>query len=378
MRRAEAELLVALARVSLDGTAAARVQRLISSGIRWDRFLAEVDWHGLVPLADMHLGSAAIVPPAVRSSLGEAARRAATRNLNLAARLVEIEGVLADRGVVAVPFKGPVFAASAYGNIALRQSLDLDLVVRRRDGLRAKRLLEAAGFIGGPTSVQMLNAWVRYGRSVTMTRWDGLVVDLQWATDLAERLDTDALFGRLGTVELGGSPLPMFSDEDTLLLLCVHGAKHLWSHLYWITDIAELASSRPDLDWDRLLADAERAGMRRRLLVGLALAQNLRALELPARVDRAMLGDPEGRSIAERLWSRLFDSHDRSFPLSSLHVRMRDSPRDGMRFAWRLAVTPTDGDWDWLQLPGRIWWAYPLLRPLRLVAQHGRRSLGGG
>ena len=49
-------------------------------------------------------------------------------------------------------------------------------------------------------------------------------------------------------------------------------------------------------------------------------------------------------------------------------VRLRwAEPRDRNRFD--RVFRPTAGDWDMVDLPRRAWWGYPLVRPVRLVAE---------
>ena len=45
-----------------------------------------------------------------------------------------------------VPLKGPVLGSALYQDRVLKASTDLDLLVRRSDALRAKRLLESVGY----------------------------------------------------------------------------------------------------------------------------------------------------------------------------------------------------------------------------------------
>lgn len=372
-RHAVADLLVACATTKTISDE--RLTDLLS-GIRdWRMLLDGARRHGLVALAALHLSRVQSVSPDVRGLLRGMALEIGESSLVLTARLIEVSRLFSDAGIIAVPFKGPALAASVYDNVGLRHSLDLDLVVRRREAVAAKRLLEAHGFHGGPKSIDMVAAWVRHGRSITMQSADGLVVDLQWAADLSEKLNMDAMFDRLGSLDLGGEAVPTFCDEDLLLLLCVHGSKHLWSHLYWVTDVAELVARRPALAWGRLLSTASRARALRRLLVGLTLANRLRKLDLPSHVEAHMRADPQVDLLANELWAEMFDARGRRFPLSALHLRMRDGWKDAASFALRLAMTPTDDDWVWLPLPGKLWWLYPLLKPVRLGVKYGNLAV---
>jgi Uncharacterised nucleotidyltransferase len=70
----------------------------------------------------------------------------ALRNVFLAGTLLKLLRLLEAHGIAALPYKGPVLAALAYGNVAFRQFGDLDLLVRPQDADRAKALLWAQGY----------------------------------------------------------------------------------------------------------------------------------------------------------------------------------------------------------------------------------------
>ena len=60
--------------------------------------------------------------------------------------LTRISALLENNGVCVIPWKGPILAAAAYGDVALRQFGDLDILVREQDAMRAKDLLLASGY----------------------------------------------------------------------------------------------------------------------------------------------------------------------------------------------------------------------------------------
>ncbi|MCA9471117.1 MAG: nucleotidyltransferase family protein [Nitrospira sp.] len=44
--------------------------------------------------------------------------------------------------------------------------------------------------------------------------------------------------------------------EELLLILCVHGSKHVWEELKWVCDVTELIRAQ-QIGWMRLLQLAE-------------------------------------------------------------------------------------------------------------------------
>src|SRR4029077_9771584 len=79
---------------------------------------------------EAHAGNALI--SSWRQRLNQEFLRNSCRNLALTAELFRALEALNGHGVRATPYKGPVLAAQAYGDAALRQFSDLDIIVPQR------------------------------------------------------------------------------------------------------------------------------------------------------------------------------------------------------------------------------------------------------
>ena len=191
-------------------------------------------------------------------------------------------------GIEAVPYKGPVLAACMYGNLALRQFVDLDIIVRRRDVFRASDVLQSVGYRPNfPLTRAQEAGYLRSRYAVELERDDGyFAVELHW--EVAPRyfafpLDTERLWARLDQVSMYDTTVRTLAPEDLLLMLCAHGAKHLWEKLGWICDIAELVRTHRGMDWDRVAAQARELRSERILGLGLLLASDLLGADVPSR-----------------------------------------------------------------------------------------------
>src|SRR5438128_870066 len=110
------------------------------------------------------------------------------------------------------------------------------------------------------------------------------LVELHWGITPAYfsfALDFEGLWANVDTTFLGGREIPTFCPEDYLLLLAVHGCKHLWKQLNWIVDIAELVRVHRTLDWSRLIGQSEQRQCRRVLLLAILLAHDLLDAPVP-------------------------------------------------------------------------------------------------
>ncbi|MCK4389505.1 MAG: nucleotidyltransferase family protein [Desulfobacterales bacterium] len=62
-------------------------------------------------------------------------------NVIFTEKLLNLPNLFEAHGIPALPFKGPVLAQTVYGDLSRRQFVDLDILVQRRNVLKAKDLL---------------------------------------------------------------------------------------------------------------------------------------------------------------------------------------------------------------------------------------------
>ena len=142
----------------------------------------------------------------------------------------------------------------------------------------------------------------------------GYAVELHWAITspcLPFDLEYQSVAPNLGWIDLPGAcegqncAVRALAPEDLLLILCVHGAKHLWERLIWLCDVAQLIGATPDLDWPRVLQMARERGVQRMTALGLALARDVLGAPLPRAVEDWLSTQPEALRLASRLRRQL-------------------------------------------------------------------------
>jgi hypothetical protein len=371
----------------MDPERARGLTALCRDGLDWQVVLRQARRHGVMPLLSRHLGAVAPghVPPAVLVELGAEDEANAVRNRFLAARLRAALDTLAGAGVVALAFKGPTLALGAYGDLSLRRFEDLDLLVRREDVLVAKRQLVAHGYrplreLTRAEETKYLDSEYEYGFLSDRGR---VRVELHWNVvprAFSFQLDADRVWKAARTLTLDGGPVLVPAPEDLLLILSLHGAKHLWERIGWICDVAELVRAHPDLDWPGCLANARARGVERIVLVGLFLAGDLLGATLPVEIVERIRRDRAvatlGRRVAGWLAAGAVPA-PRSMAGLGFATAMRERMVDRLRYAVRLTLTPTIDDWAEMRLPASLFFLHYPLRPLRLALKYGTRALVG-
>lgn len=361
-----------------DGSASAPLAR-VPEDVDWGLVLREGLRNGVLALLHrLAQAQPGLVPEVVAGDLERTYAEGRRRNLRLAAELVAVTQRLSHHGIATAPWKGPLLAERAYGDLAMRSFYDLDVLVRRTDISAARDVLLAAGYRPEKPLSPLLQA--RYiaqqGELELIREVDGLRVELHWAAvpnyyapprddrHLAE------VWERLVAARVGRASVTALAMEDELEALCVHGSKHRWDRLMWIVDIAMVARSHPQLDWQALLDRAERHGTLRMVHLGLRLAMQVCRADLPPSVVAQVLADRGAAGLARQVQGALSQPDDGALGAFLFHARMRDRTPQRARYALSVLFTPSGADWDAFALPDRLFGLYALTRPLRLARQY--------
>ena len=374
----------------MDPQKASRLETLARKGdVNWDRLLEMARQHGVTTLLyrNLEVTCPEAVPKEAMDRLRGTFHKNAQRNVFMTGELLKLLKLFETYGIPAVPFKGPSLAASVYGNLALRQFVDLDILVREQDVPKARDQLLSQGYrpeheLTPQEEKVLLRSSHEYPFVHSHKR---VMVEVQWKIRpeyFSFPLDHERLWERLEPSSLAGKAVLAFSSEDLLLILCVHGATHLWQTLDLVCDVAELIWAREEMDWELVMEQASALGSERMLYLGLFLASDLLGAPLPNRVTHEVEADPKVKALASEVYERRLFREDnsppsmsREFPFHPFHLRIRERPGDKIRYIVRLAETTTVRDLTLLRLPGYLYPLYHIIRPVRLTVKHGRRLL---
>lgn len=343
--------------------------RALCARADWDALLQGADFHGLTLLLGHMLGAAA---PA---RLNQVCAENIVRSLFFVSELKTLLNAFEAAGISVVALKGPALAEMLYADPALRPCSDLDFLVMPDRIDDALRVLAAQGYRLAPhfnglsaTTLQMIDCEVRL-------RGPRIDVDLHWAiAPPGHILSFDpALLWRERRVE---TRFPVLSPEATLLFLCAHGAKHAWSRLIWLSDVARLAST--EIDWELALSLAAEARCAPAMLLGALLANDVLAARIPAAVCRRARGNGRIAALVETTRVRLLSVASRepsSLLLTSYNVTLAPSALHKLRQYATLIRAPTEAELQTLRLPPNLFFLYYPLRVARLFAKFAGRPL---
>jgi len=365
------ELLLSCARTS----AAPRLRELAAGNVDWEYVFQLARRHSIVPLVYVQLQQHAsdLVPPQFLAKLKKHYFENSARNTLLTAELCRLINLFRDEGIETIPYKGPVLAIFAYGDIALRRFVDLDVIVKKSDVLKAREILLNQGYKPSKSlSLDQQEMLLRTQHNMQFSRDNHrLIIELHWEVAphlFASTVNGERLWQDLITVELNGTAVKTFSAEDLLFSLCVHGSRHLWERLGWICDIAELIARRP-LNWTALLERARIADTERMFLLGVYLAQRLLDAPIPPEVKQRCDADQRLSSLADNIIDQLFNGPTHvpatSREIFKYNIGVRRTLSARARYLLYM-LRPTDSDLGSRSLPPSLSFAYYLTRPFRV------------
>jgi hypothetical protein len=326
-------------------------------------------------------------------------------NYHLARNLVELTSLLEAQHVPVLAYKGPAVAMTVYGNLALRQYQDLDLVIRKEHLSKALDLMTQRGFRIVPYSYrcgfQFVPYSIRAENPKHLTKYHVVAleapdhtffVDLHWqlanGDGRAFSPDIEKAWDRAERLQLPLGTVSTFCREDLLLALCYHGTKHRWFRLKWLLDVAELLRKGETLDWSRIeemIRIRPRAGASASLAI--LLAQELLNAHIPVEAARVVPATQrtfvEADAIREEILLRGHASGDdyqallalEEHPPTRMKYRItRAAQYPGVLFS-EVFIQVSPKDRALIRLPEKLRLLYHLIRPVRLAVKHGRRAV---
>ncbi len=355
-----------------------------AAGIDWDRFERVVAHHRVAALAADGLRRAGIAcPPAIAAAAATAARAA----LAMARETLRLQREFDSAGIAALFVKGSPLAMLAYGELGVKQSWDIDLLITPAEALAGRRLLERLGY-------RLIQPALDEPQFVRFTDYDkeciffneaaGIAVELHWRLVGNERL----LAGvgpeaPVQEVAIGGGAVRTLADEPLFAFLCAHGTAHGWARLKWLADAAAFLGRRDEAEIERLHRSALALGAGRTSAVTLLLCHRLLALPLGPDLRRALRQDSVTETLARTAIHCITHgggTEDFGFySLAGLRLTLSQFMLvPGGRYAWsalgRLWISGEDR--ARIALPRSLDFLYHILRLPLLSARLGRRLFG--
>jgi hypothetical protein len=371
---AEARYLLSCIRRELDCDAICTARKMAARrSFDWDRFKSLVTDHAIVPYIYARLSEDESwgAPQRLLQEMGRECRAMAFRNLQLVSELVRLDKLLTEAGVQAIWFKGPILASQAYGNVAMRQFADLDLLIPRARAREVFGILQKQDYAAG-YDILSVEKWPLLQRVSSAQSFGDerrqIFLDVHWSLT-----DADYSFSKhtamiTREIELAGRTILTFGAESMLSYLCYHGCKHDWESLRCILDVAEFVRFNRDLAWNELISRTPPIGTSRMVKLGLTLAHLAARVQFPENVREWMERDRKVCSLASAILERRLRSHAQLG--SHVYLAAMESRTDRMRLLANIIFKPSAIEIERITLSEKLFFVYSLLRFERVFRKH--------
>ncbi len=230
-----------------------------------------------------------------------------SHNLALEAALRQVLALFGERDVPVVVLKGLPLLRRLPQGLKTRRLADNDLLVRKRDVLRAYEALLTLGY--RPHPHLRIESQLEASTEYALFHPSGAIVDLHWSAFPRELFDVseELQWAHTEVLELGGTKTRVFDQPMTLVHLASHMVQHGLSESHILVELSQLyAAWQPTCDPAELLEVARRTGSRDALAYCLSAAVELGYLQ--AAPPRHLVDSPRAKLLSRLVPPRTLDA----------------------------------------------------------------------
>ncbi|QQS41998.1 MAG: nucleotidyltransferase family protein [Acidobacteriota bacterium] len=392
----EKSLVLCCSQTELQNEDRSKIGEILGETLDWRLVKRVAGRNGLLPLVAHTLTQdfSSALPAEEADFLSRYLTVHTAANLRLTYRMIEVVEAFESEGIDVLPFKGPSLAVQLYGNLAFRDFIDLDMLVKPKDFERSVEILLAMGYTLIADQVEGKNGHlkVRGRKDVSLVSPEGdYRVELHWklsGSHFALPYEIEELWQRMGKIEIGGRAIRALGWNDLMVYLCLHGSRHQWEKFAWVTDVNELIRhfDKVGIDWESVRKQAVEARCERILDLGFFLADYFYGTALNSNDSL----DARTREVFTRIATEVettdFGENFESTELADwyvYHLSLKENVSDRLKLHLhylaryvRLITRPGDLDKATFRLPSFLYPLYYLLRPVRLLLSYSRRKGG--
>jgi hypothetical protein len=356
-----------------------KIMKLVNLDLDWEYIVDMATRHRLRPLLYYNLNKICPdnVPEDVLVSLREFYHSNVRKNLMMTGELVKVMKLLEENGVNAVTYKGPVLAQMAYGNVGLREFGDLDILVGKSYALKAKDLMFSQGYkLIAPIKISDADFMKLEAEYIFINKKLGTKIEINWNFEgnfFSFKGDPRLLFDNQIKYNINDFEFLSFSTDNNFLMLSIHAAKHDWTRLSWIMDIAEFINKH-SINWEDTLKKADKLGVKKILLITLYLTHELWDLELPD-IITFEFDSKSLEKMVRKIKDNIFNEGEKSWNLVEkffLDIEKRDDKLSGIKDSLNGLTKPTYTDFEDIPINSFLFFIYPILRPFLLIRRYGK------
>ncbi|UTB33121.1 MAG: nucleotidyltransferase family protein [Methanobacterium sp. ERen5] len=332
----------------MDGPNRIKLIKLLNTKINWDYLLKIATKHKVKALLFRNLSSLDenLVPEDVLDNLESYFHENLRINLMYFGHLLKIMELFDSKNIKSIPYKGPILALNTYGNLSLREFVDLDIFVHEKDLTIANDILVLNGYV---TNFQLQGfekrIYLRLHRDILFYDTDHNVnIEIQWNfIGKSFTYNTNFFESPKNTFfsPINNKQILTLEPEDMLMILCIHASGHIWQRLSWICDVAEFINTN-EIDWNNIINKSKGMGFYRILQINVLLAIELLDLKIPIKSINLLSFDEYSYKLASNIIKNIYNNEKPKkgrLYRSNMRYKIRESRKHGIKDFFKILLS---------------------------------------
>jgi hypothetical protein len=292
---------------------------------------------------------------------------------------VKLQQYFDEHHIYAIFLKGILLSRQYYGDIGLRNVVDIDVWVDENNFTRVEGFLRSLGYIGMIDKYEFNAKQLNFLRQTTHDEIfykesdsSTPVVELHWKLRNALgnfKFDTKVERTLLYRVEVNGALFNVFNHVDQFIFLSVHGAEHAWFKIKWLVDLLHLIKTI-DIDWSKVVVRAKELHSMKEVSLAWELLVQLYGLQKPGPIKQIKLSFLDRVRLKYIFHQLVYDGHfcdtKKEKILNVLYtISLNKKSIVSKELLYKNLTNITD--WLTLPLPASLFFLYFPLRPFMWV-----------
>ncbi|MET3319928.1 UNVERIFIED_ORG: hypothetical protein ABIC97_003025 [Peribacillus simplex] len=211
----------------------------------WEFFLQLAMHHRVYPLiySKLKIVDEALIPKYVIENLYQEYKKNTFKMLFFSGEMENLSKLFDENQIRLLFLKGPVIAFDIYGDISLRTSKDLDILVQKTDLNRVEELLLSYGY----EREELQDKFEKSRHHIIFFHPQKKIeIEIHWRLNPPPLKEPsfNELWDRKRVSTLTTYQVYFLGEEDLFLYLIAHGSRHGWFRLRWLADIDQIIRNK--------------------------------------------------------------------------------------------------------------------------------------
>ncbi|NTW33565.1 MAG: nucleotidyltransferase family protein [Bacteroidetes bacterium] len=261
------KLILAGSKLHLTEKDIQRIENLIPLISKWNSFTDMAIQNGVGPLIHKNISytnNFGLIPEESLSRLKQTYYRSLSRNMILYEHFSNAIEAFSKEGISVIALKGIFLAEAIYQDIGLRQMTDIDLLVKKEDIEKCRKILMDMGYKYSEHYKSDFIKQFALSKHLPPLVLNGVSIELHSKIHLDNpefSVNIDDYWKRSQQITLSNILVQSLSIEDLIQHLCLHLHEHFNggnSQLHSFVDISELIKKYSSkINWDSLLGSCK-------------------------------------------------------------------------------------------------------------------------